>query len=270
MIKQILRKNKLSLFFIYGYLTIYECLTLLTPMILGKAIDGLLDKNFLYIFFLFLIEFIANIFMYKRMVYDTIVYTRIYNEMVFDYLSKDGNDVSEQCAHTDLAGTIIHFFEDAIPYYIMSIISIFGSLFFIFYTNLITGFIVLSCLVPIILLVLYLYPKIATVTTLANTHFEGKIKALDNNEYVSYFNRRKKLQIYRSTLQGKSWFSLNNTKTTFLVIALVSFTYNNNNLTQGEVISMYAYINQFLVSLMSIPIAMEIYSMVKDVSKRMS
>lgn len=268
MLKNIILKNRFRLLIIYGYLTTYELLTLLTPIALGKAIDGLINQDFTWILVFFSIEFIANLFMYKRMVYDTVVYTKIYNEIVIEYINRSGSSVSEQSARTDLAGNIIHFFEDAIPFYIMSIIGMIGSLFFIFWTDWLTGLIVLACSLPITLIVLYFYPKINTVTLLSNTHYESKIKSLEEGSHTSYFDRRKKLQIYRSTLQGKSWWSLNNTKSAFLVLALVMFTYQHSSVTQGEAIAAYAYINRFLVSLMSIPIAMEIYSMISDVAKR--
>ena len=116
----------------------------------------------------------------------------------------------------------------------------------------------------------HFYPKINTVTKLANNHYESKIESLEEKSYGKYFHRRRKLQIYRSTLQGKSWWSLNNVKTSFLVLSLVIFTYNRSNITQGEAIAIYAYINQFLISLMSIPVAMEIYSMISDVVKRIN
>jgi hypothetical protein len=270
MLREILKKNRSKLITIYFYLATYELLNLLTPIILGKAIDGLIDKNFLWISIFFSIEFTANLFMYKRMVYDTVVYTKIYNDIVFDYLEKEKSTVSEQCARTDLAGNIIHFFEDAIPYYIMSVIGIFGSLFFIFWSDFLTGIIVLTCLAPIMILVQYFYPKINKVTQLANNHYESKIESLEKKSYGKYFHRRRKLQIYRSTLQGKSWWSLNNVKTSFLVLSLTIFTYNRSNITQGEAIAIYAYINQFLISLMSIPVAMEIYSMISDVVKRIN
>lgn len=268
MLKTILLRNRLKLIIIYLYLAAYELLTLLTPIALGKAIDGLIDQDFTWILIFFSIEFIANAFMYKRMVYDTIVYTKIYNELVFEYMNRSNGDVSEQSARTDLAGNIIHFFEDAIPFYIMSIIGMIGSLFFIFLTDWLTGLTVFACSFPITLIVFYFYPKINTVTLLANTHYESKIKSLEEGSYVNYFDRRKKLQVYRSTLQGKSWWSLNNTKSSFLAIALIMFTYRHSNITQGEAIAAYAYINKFLVSLMSIPIAMEIYAMISDVIKR--
>jgi len=61
---------------------------------------------------------------------------------------------------------------------------------------------------------------------------------------------------------------LNTTKSIFLVLALIVFTNFNFNMTQGEAVAMYAYINQFLISLMSFPVAMEIFARIKDVINR--
>ena len=211
--------------------------------------------------------------MYKRMVYDTIVYTRIYNEIVLQFLKTSEGNPSIKSARTDMANMIIHFFEGAIPYYIASVITIVGSAAFILIESGVTGLIVIACTIPITYLVMKYYSKIDTVTKLGNTHYEGKVAALQSTnetDHQQFFARRGRLQIFRSTLLGKSWFSLNNTKTLFLIAALIFFVQDKAFLTQGEAIAMFSYINQFLNGLMSIPIAMETWSMVRDVTHRLS
>jgi len=58
-------------------------------------------------------------------------------------------------------------------------------------------------------------------------------------------------------------------KTIFLVLSLIIFTHENVKLTQGEAIAMYSYINQFLVSLLSIPVGMEMFTRMTDIIKRL-
>jgi hypothetical protein len=50
----------------------------------------------------------------------------------------------------------------------------------------------------------------------------------------------------------------------------VIFTNKNINLSQGEAIAMYSYINQFLNSLLSIPVGMEMFTRMKDVIQRLN
>ncbi len=89
-------------------------------------------------------------------------------------------------------------------------------------------------------------------------------------EIVSFFNRRRSIWIIASTLQGKNWTILNTVKTIFLIIALIVFTGGNINLTQGQAIAMYSYINNFLISLLSIPVSVDMITRMKDVIKRLT
>jgi hypothetical protein len=247
-------------------------LFLFEPYVMGKMIDGLLVHEYSWLFAFLGVEITANIFMYKRMVFDTKIYTSMYNKMIFRYLDQDKNrDHSTKIARTDMANNIINFLESDIQYYIMALMSLIGTLFFIFLQDIKTGLAIGICIVPICIIVKALYKKIAQSTRVGNNHYEQKVSIItrgDQNEIETFFKRRRRVLISGSTLQGKNWFGLNTVKTLFLVIALVVFTTGNTGLTQGETVSIYSYINQFLISLMSIPIAVETFTRMKDVISR--
>jgi len=241
--------------------------------VLGKSIDGLLNKEYYWIGVFLLIESLSNFFIYKRMVFDTKIYTSIYNDIVFNYLdSSEDSDVSTRLGRTDLAHSIVDFLEHHIHYYIMSILSIIGTLFFIFMSHVVTGFIVLLCAPFICFIVWKFYGKIAQSTKISHNQHEKKMDVLNTNDrglIDSFFKRRRRIWISASTLQGKNWTSLNMVKTIFLVLSLIIFTHENVKLTQGEAIAMYSYINQFLVSLLSIPVGMEMFTRMTDIIKRL-
>ncbi len=244
------------------------------PYIIGKTIDGLIHKDYMWVYVLIGVEVFANFFIYRRMVFDTKVYTKIYNNLVVEYLESDKtSDNSSKIARTEMAQNIINFMENDVQYIIMSIVSIIGSLFFILFEHILTGFIVFFAFIPISFVVYVLYKKIAQAIRLSNSHYERKIDIINSGDDISinqFLNRRRELVIFNSTLQAKNWVSMNVIKATFLIICLIVFTHSKINLTQGQAIAMYSYINQFLISLMSIPIAVEIYSRVKDIIKRIS
>lgn len=207
------------------------------------------------------------------MVFDTKIYTSIYNDIVFNYLdSSENGDVSTRLGRTDLAHNIVDFLEHHIHYYIMSILTIIGTLFFIFMSHVVTGFIVLLCAPFICFIVWKFYGKIAQSTKISHNQHEKKMDVLNTNDrglIDTFFKRRRRIWISASTLQGKNWTSLNMVKTIFLVLALIIFTHDNVKLTQGEAIAMYSYINQFLVSLLSIPVGMEMFTRMTDIIKRL-
>lgn len=272
-ISKIVLEYKWSLLLIYTYIFIAQLLFLSEPYILGKTIDGLLKHNYFWLFVFLGVELVANIFWYKRMVFDTKIYTKMYNKLILDYLEKDKDEkVSAKLARTDLAHSIIHFLEWDMHYYIMSIITIVGTLCFIYVEHPLTGLVVTIASIPVIFIVLKFYKKIAQGTRVGHSHYEQKMSIMeteDSSKIKTFFKRRARIIIYQSTLQGKNWAALNTTKTIFLILALIMFTSGNLDITQGQAISMYTYINQFLISLMSIPVGMETFTRIKDVIKRL-
>ena len=248
-----------------------QFLFLLEPYVLGKMIDGLIEKQYFWLFCFLGIAIFENIFIYRRMIYDTKIYTTIYNNLVLKYLKRDtDSDPSTRIARTELSNNIINFLESDVHYYIYAVLSVIGTLFFIFLQNPLTGFIVLSCILPICVIVYIFYKKIAQCTEVGNNHYEQKIQILSENKeenVETFFKRRRKILIYGSTLQGKNWTSLNATKNLFLIISLIAFTHTMK-ITQGQAVSMYSYIHQFLISLMSIPIGVETFTRMRDVINR--
>jgi ABC-type multidrug transport system fused ATPase/permease subunit len=271
-IYNIAKEYKYELILIYFYMFVAQFLFLLEPYVLGKMIDGLLHKEYFWTYCFIGIAIFQNIFIYKRMVFDTKIYTRIYNNIVLKYLKREKDaESSSKIARTELSSHLINFLEDEMHYYIMAIITVFGSLFFIFLENPIVGFVVLASIVPICLIVYSLYKKIAQGTKVAHSHYEQKISILSENDDTkidTFFKRRRKILIYQSTIQGKNWTALNLTKGVFLILAIVIFTHSSINLSQGQAVSMYAYVNQFLISLMSIPVGVEMFTRLKDIISR--
>lgn len=269
---RILKENKNSLLLVYFYVFIVQLIFLAEPYVLGKTIDGLLINDYTWLIIFFVLMILGNLFTYKRMVFDSKIYTKIYNQIIFTYLDHDKNsDTSTKNARTDLAFSIINFLEHDIAYYIMSIISAVGSLCFIYAQNLLAGIISSLCIIPVLLIVKFFYKKIEQGTIVGNTHYEQKMGIMNTNDIgliQTFFKRRAKIVISQSTTQGKNWTSLQTTRSIFLILGLVVFTHNSIGLTQGQAVSMYSYIFQFLISLMSIPIGMETFTRMKDVINR--
>lgn len=237
-------------------------------------IDGLLVKDYIWLFIFLFCCVMQNIFMFRRMVFDTKVYTSIYNKMVLSYLKTDTiSDTSTRIARTDISNNIINFLENDLQYYLMSIMSVIGTFFFIILEDVYTGLIASTCVIPVLIVIKLLYKKIEKSTKVSHDHYEQKVDIMtrgSEEEIETFYKRRKKVLTYSSTLQGKNWFALNTIKSFFLVICLVMFTYNNLDLTQGEAVSMYSYINQFLISILSIPIGAETFSRMRDVLNRIN
>jgi len=268
----ILGKYKWKIVIIYLYIIAGQILFLLEPYFLGRAIDGLLVGEYTFLFLLFSAHIGENLFMYKRMVFDIRVYSRIYNDLVMNYLDRDkSEDTSAKIARTEMLHVVIDFIEHHLHFYIASLITIIGSLYFVFLQSGMTGLIMVFCILPIALIVKLFYKKIAQSMHIGNSHYEQKFDIMETQDRPlinSFFERRRRIIIAQNTIHAKHWFSLNGTKTLFLIAALAIFTNQSEGITHGTVISIFTYINQMLISLMSLPVFIEVFTRIKDVIKR--
>lgn len=268
----IFTEYKWKLLLIYFFTLMAELSFIIQPYLLGKSIDGLISGTWLWMILLFISYCISNLFNYKRMVYDTKVYTQIYIDIVLRFLKNNNKPDSVKVARTDMAHEIVGVLEEYVHYYIATIITIVGSIGFIYITNWKVGLLVTLALIVITLAVLLLYKKIRQAINVRNNHYENKVTAIQNgyDTSVSFFNRRRKLSIFESTLQGKNWFSVGMIKSIFLVFSIILLITTSNNVTTGGIITIYSYVNNFLISLMSIPVAFEMYSRLSNIIKRIN
>jgi ABC-type multidrug transport system fused ATPase/permease subunit len=271
-IYNIFKEYKYKLLLIYFFMLITELSIIIQPYLLGRSIDGLIGGTWLWIILLFISYCISNLFNYKRMVYDTKVYTQIYNDIVLRFLKINNKSDSVKVARTDMAHEIVGVLEGYVHYYIATIITIFGSIGFIYVTNWKAGLLVTLALIAIIIAVLVFYKKIRQSINVRNNHYEDKVTAIQNgyDASVSFFNRKRKLDIFESTLQGKNWFVVGMIKNIFLILSIATLIITSDNITTGSVVTIYSYVNNFLISLMSIPVAFEMYSRLTNIIKRIN
>jgi len=247
-----------------------ELFTVTQPFLLGKGVDGLLVGSYFWVILLGITFFMSNLFNYKRMGYDTKVYTQIYNDTIFKFIRKTNVDDSTKIARTDMVWEVVNVLEGYVHYYIATIVTIIGSIGFIYLSNYRVGIAVTLGFIFILASVMVYYKKIKQSILVRNNHYEDKVKALQlgDHQTVSFFNRHRKLIIYGSTLQGKNWFLVNLIKHVFLLMSIILLVTTTTNISVGTVIMTYAYIDNFLMSLMSIPVAIEMWTRITDILKR--
>ena len=168
----IFTEYKWKLLLIYFFTLMAELSFIIQPYLLGKSIDGLISGTWLWMILLFISYCISNLFNYKRMVYDTKVYTQIYIDIVLRFLKNNNKPDSVKVARTDMAHEIVGVLEEYVHYYIATIITIVGSIGFIYITNWKVGLLVTLALIVITLAVLLFYKKIRQAINVRNNHYK--------------------------------------------------------------------------------------------------
>jgi ABC transporter transmembrane region len=271
---KVIQKFYSKILIIYVYTLIAQIISLTEPYLLGRAIDGIFSKQYLFIIILFAAFLLEGFFVYKRLVFDTKVFVEIEKEIILDYLKQNtSSSCSARVARADMTHSIIGFLENDLQYFVISVINMVGSLFFIYAASPITGVVVTGGFFSVLLITWLFYSKIMQSNRISNNIAERKvdvIQSYDIGKIEDFYNRRKKVVISASTIQGKNWASLSFTRSSFLIMAIVVSTHNALGLTQGEAVMIYSYVNNFLASLFSIPIASNVISRMKDVTRRLN
>jgi ABC-type multidrug transport system fused ATPase/permease subunit len=170
-----------------------------------------------------------------------------------------------------MAHEIVHVLEGYVHYYIATIVTIIGSLIFIFSENWQVGVLISFAIVFITSAVFILYKKIKQGINISNNHYEKKAKSIEGGyaSSKSFFSRRRKIEICQSTIQGKNWFLVNSIKYVFLILSIILLITTTKDITIGNVITVYSYVNNFLIALLSAPVAIEMVLRISDVLKRL-
>jgi ABC-type multidrug transport system fused ATPase/permease subunit len=265
----IFKEFRFELGLIYLFMILTELASLSQPLLLGMSIDGLLHNNTTPLLFLGVSYLLSNFFLYKRMVWDTKVYTKIYNSIVLNFLQKSDAPTSKKVARTDMAHQIIHVLEEYVHYYISTIIGLVGSIIFIWTKSILVGALITLSAPLIGLAVWVFYKKIRQAIHLRNDHYETKVEAIEGGflSSKSFFKRRRRLEIFESNLQGKNWLAVGLIKNTFLFISIILLI-KTTQVTPGSIVTVYTYINNFLGSLLSVPVAVEMYSRITNILER--
>lgn len=197
-------------------------------------------------------------------------HTKIYNDIVLKFLKNSKEDNSKKIARVDMAYDIVEVLEGYVHYYISTIITVIASIGYIYLTNWKVGLLVTLALFFVICAVLIFYKKIKQAINIKNNHYEKKIISIQDNYNVSvsFFNRQRKLGIFLSNLEGKKWYLVSTIRTIFLILSIITLVVTSNNITVGNIISVYSYVDNFLISLMSIPVTFEMISRLSDIIQR--
>ncbi|APB33658.1 hypothetical protein GlitD10_1337 [Gloeomargarita lithophora Alchichica-D10] len=154
LLSRIFNTNYPSLLVTYGLTLLENILELLYPLLIGRAIDDLLQEKYMGIISLASLWLLHTGIEVARNIFDTITFTRIYNNLVVSVVldqHRKGVASSQIAARSALSREFVDFFEQDVPNLVTSIFGLIGSLVMLLLFDLrIVGY----CLLIIILITL--------------------------------------------------------------------------------------------------------------------
>lgn len=273
--KRIVLKNKVGIGITYGLFGLEIIGSIIKPLLLGYAIDGVISGSYSALINLCLVQLAWMAISVFRMRMDTRVYSKIYTTLVTTFIIKNYNEeeVSKLSARSTLAHEIVNFFEYDLGYVLSSASNLIGAIVMIYFYNHYVFGVCLLLSLPVIL-ISYLYgKKIKMLNKNYNDEYEKQVDIIgegDKEQIQSHYDNMRKWQIKLSDRESFN-FGYLEIISIILVAATLLIVKNTSAVlvTTGMIVGIYNYILKFVGGLESIPHLLQRITNLSDIISRM-
>jgi ABC-type multidrug transport system fused ATPase/permease subunit len=273
MIKKIIKKFWKSILWAYFLFNIESIAGIILPYFLGKAIDDIVQgrQDNLYVYILILSIWIVLGF--TRRFYDTRVFSSIHSFVASNVSINqlaENQSLSKISARVGLSQSLVDFYETDIVVFLSTVYGLLGSLYMIFIVS--QDIFIYSLLFSFIMTcIIYRFKK--KITPLTEKLNNSSERTLD---YLGSENT-KHIQKHFKILAGRTIKVSDSEATNYLLAAipliglyylsLSSFT-SAEMITVGTIVSIYQYLNKFVLAIDDVPYLVQQFVYVRDVQSR--
>jgi ABC-type multidrug transport system fused ATPase/permease subunit len=256
------------------FLTLVEDLLELSyPWATGLAINGLLDHDYRLALPIVVAWSARSAIGLFRQMYDTRVYTRVYNTIVEATILRQrraGFSSTRVAARSAMSRDFVTFFEKDVPVVVTAVIGIVGSAAILFWYDLIIGAVTALLFIPA-----YLINRIYIRVTLRlneglNNQLEQEVQAIDKAEPEPIRRHFEELRCWRirlSDAEAYNWTIIEVLSIFVFVAVLVRATYLPNTET-GDIFAILVYVWRLMENLDHVPQILQQLTRLQDIRKR--
>ena len=255
---QLFRQNWLKISGTFSLLTLENGLTLIEPLVLGLAINGLIEKDWTGFAILAGVMFASLIVGILRRLYDTRVYAGIYAKVGADLVEREqakNAPISQVSARANLIREVVDFFENELPIALTAGISLFGSVIMIAFLNGRVFWVTLGACLGVTAIFAIASPHIKRLNKAMNDEIEQQVAIFESREKArqrSHFKTLARWQISLSDLESRN-FGL-----TYVLIIIVTLYGLYDGLMRldapiGTVFALMTYLLQFAEGVVILP-----------------
>lgn len=271
---KLIKEYRLKLFITYTLFSLEMLGSLLRPFFLGVAVNDLIKGTYHGLIILSVVHLCWLIIGTIRHMYDTRTFSSIYTSLVTRFLSRRyGNtEISKLSAHSTLSRELVDFLEADLPYMIEAFYNIIGSLVLLYFYESSVVLICFAILLPVIVTSYFYGKKMNRLSQLKNDELEKQVSVISigNKDSIQrHYNKLRNLQI---KISDKEAWNFGMIEILVLIVIgcslILSSKMFGTMVLAGNLIGIYNYILKFVSGLDTIPYAVQRFSLLKDIVKR--
>jgi ABC-type multidrug transport system fused ATPase/permease subunit len=274
-LKKLILQHKYPLILTYLLFSLEMIGLLLRPFFLGMAINDLVKGSYAGLIYLCITHIAYLIIGTIRHMYDTRTYSAIYTSLVTKFLSRKfrNSEVSKLSAHSNLAKEFVNFLETDMVYVLEAAYNIFGALVMLYFYNNSLVMLCIAILVPVAIISKYYGKKMERLYKLKNDELEKQVAIISTgNKHAIYkhYSNLRRWQIKISTQEAWNFGFMEMLVMVVIGISLLITTQwgTSNTILAGDLIGIYSYVLKFVSGLDTIPYAVERFTTLKDITRR--
>lgn len=272
-LSSIFSQFKWRISFTFSLVIIESLLDILFPLLIGVAINDLLDNELRGLYYLAGLGGATLIIGSARRFYDTRIYSSIYRKVAVDLVQKElnkGSSVSKISARSDLMTEFVDFLEESMPAVIGAIIGLVGVVIIIATLNLNVFFACMGLLVLVSVVYLVTGSLNFRLNKGFNDQLEKQVQAIESKNIGligKHFKRLMMWNIRLSDLETVNYFLI-----WIAVILLLAYTpltiIESGVVKYGLVFAVLMYVFDYIEKLVTMPLFIQQLIRLKEISVR--
>jgi ABC-type multidrug transport system fused ATPase/permease subunit len=259
--------------FTYALTVIEDLLELSYPWATGLAINGLLAQDYRMIAPVMIAWLLHTAIGCGRQMYDTRLYTKVYNTIVVDTVLRQrqsGIESTKVAARSAMSREFVTFFEKDMPVLINTLVTIVGSAAILFYYDLVMGALAVMLFIPVAIINRKYMKRSLMLNEGLNNQLEHEVQIVDaaqENAVVRHFAEVRSWRVKLSDADALNWTMIEGLSILVFLLVLLRVTYMPEA-NVGTIFAIFVYVWRLMEKLDLMPQIVQQLMRLKDIRRR--
>jgi ABC-type multidrug transport system fused ATPase/permease subunit len=259
--------------FTYALTVTEDLLELSYPWATGLAINGLLAQDYRMIAPVMIAWVLHTAIGCGRQMYDTRLYTTVYNTIVIDTVLRQrqaGIEPTKVAARSAMSREFVTFFEKDMPVVLNTLVTIVGSAAILFWYDVIIGAICALLFIPVAILNRRYMKRSLMLNEGLNNQLEHEVRIVDaakESEVAQHFTEVRSWRVKLSDADAFNWTAIEGLSILVFLLVLIRVAYMPGA-EVGTIFAIFVYVWRLMEKLDMMPQIVQQLMRLKDIRRR--
>jgi ABC-type multidrug transport system fused ATPase/permease subunit len=272
-VTETIRPFRWRIAFTYALTLVEDLLELSYPWATGLAINGLLAHDYRMIAPVMIAWVLHTAIGCGRQMYDTRLYTRVYNAIVTDTVLRQrraGVEPTKVAARSAMSRELVTFFEKDMPVVLNAMVTIVGSAAILFYYDLAIGAVAALLFLPVAIINRRYMRRSLTLNEGLNNQLEREVQVIEAAQESAVARHFAEVRVWRVKLSDAdafNWTAIEGLSILVFLLVLLRIAYMPSA-DVGTTFAIFVYVWRLMEKLDMMPQIVQQLMRLKDIRRR--